>query len=131
MAITLTVGALSLALDPDLLWADENDWYPVEQSIDRSTTGALIISIGTRLAGRPITLKPEDDSSAWMLASDLAQLRAWASTPGLELQLALRGETRTVIFRHHETPVEGLPVVHYRDVAPADWYRLTFRFMEI
>ena len=131
MSITLSVGATSVALDSDLLWADENNWFPVEQTTARTITGALIVSTAARLAGRPITLQPEDDSSAWMTASEVDQLKAWASVAGLQLQLTLRGTTRTVIFRHQDTPLEAVPVVHYSDVAGSDWYRVTLRFTEI
>lgn len=130
MSITLTVGAITLALDPDLLWADENSWHPVEQSIERSITGAQIISVGTRIGGRLITLQPEDEGSAWMLLTEVAQLKAWAAIAGQEMQLTLRGVTRTVIFRHPD-PMEAVPVVHYSDVQGGDWYRLTLRFLEI
>lgn len=131
MSITLAVGATSVALDPDLLWTDENSWHPVEQSVERTITGAQIISVAARLGGRPITLQPEDDSSAWMTAAEVAQLKAWAATAGQEMQLTLRGVARAVIFRHQDTPLEAVPVVHYSDVQGADWYRVTLRFMEI
>lgn len=130
MTITLSVGATSLALDPDLLWADENNWHPVEQAVERSLTGALLIDVGRRTGGRFITLQPEDDGSAWMTRDDVEQLKAWAAIAGQEMQLTLRGETRTVLFRHPE-PMEAVPVVHYRDVQNSDWYRLTLRFLEI
>lgn len=131
MSITLSDGVVTVPLDPDLLWIDENNWHPVEQSVERSITGAQIISAATRIGGRSITLQPEDDSSAWMTAAELGQLRAWAAVAGQELQLTLRGITRTVIFRHQDTPLEAVPVVHYRDVISDDWYRVTFRFLEI
>jgi hypothetical protein len=131
MSITLTVGATVLALDPDLLWTDEFSWHPVEQAIERTVTGAQIISIGTRVGGRPITLQPEDDSSAWMSAAAVLQLKAWTSVAGQELQLDLRGEERTVVFRHQDTPMEATPVIHFNDLASEDWYRVTLRFMEI
>lgn len=131
MSITLSVGATSVALDPDLLWSDENNWFPVEQTEARTITGALIVSMATRLAGRPITLEPEDDSSAWMAASEVDQLKAWASVAGQQMQLTLRGTTRTVIFRHQDTALEAVPVVHYSDVSVSDWYRVTVRLMEI
>lgn len=130
MSITLSVGAISVALDADLLWADENTWHPVEQSIERSVTGAQIISIGTRIGGRPVTLQPEDDGSAWMTLTQVNQLKTWAGIAGQQMQLTLRGTTRTVIFRHPE-PMEAVPVVHYRDVQDVDWYRLNLRFLEI
>jgi uncharacterized protein YbjT (DUF2867 family) len=131
MAITLSVGADVVELDPDLFWADENNWHPVEQSAQRTLTGALIVSIARRIAGRPITLQPEDDSSAWMASADIELLKGWAAEPGQEMQLLLRGVERTVIFRHQDTALEALPVVHYRDVDGNDWYRPTLRFMEI
>lgn len=65
MSITLSDGATTLALHPDLYWSDEHNWFPVEQTVQRTITGALIVSVATRLAGRPVTLQPEDDRSAW------------------------------------------------------------------
>lgn len=130
MTITLSVGATSVALDPDLLWADEHTWSPVEQSVQRSLTGALLVDVAGCIGGRPITLQPEDDASAWMLYSDLAQLKAWAALPGQVMSLTLRDQTRDVMFRHQDTALEALALVHYRDVQNGDWYRITLRFME-
>ena len=64
MSITLSDGTTTLALHPDLYWSDEHNWFPVEQTAQRTITGALIVSVATRLAGRPVTLQPEDDRSA-------------------------------------------------------------------
>ena len=132
MSITLSDGTGSITLHPDLFWADENDWHPVEQSVERSITGALIVQVAARLAGRPITLQPEDENSAWMQRSVVDSLRNWAAVPGKQMTLTLRGTTRTVMFRHHEgEAVVALPVVHFNDVQSADWYRCTIRFMEL
>lgn len=130
MTITLSAGGTTVALDADLLWLDENSWHPVEQSVERGITGAQIISVATRIGGRPITLQPEDDGSAWMTLLDIAQLKVWAAIAGQQMQLTLRGTTRTVIFRHPE-PMDAVPVVHFSDVQDGDWYRLTLRFLEI
>lgn len=130
MTITLTAGATSIELNPDLMWTDEHSWHPVEQSVVRSITGAQIVSVAQRVGGRPITLKPEEDSSAWMTHDDLAKLKAWAAIAGQEMQLTLRGVARTVIFSHPE-PVDAVPVVHYSDVEGGDWYRITLKFLEI
>jgi hypothetical protein len=130
MSITLSAGGTTVTLSPDLLWADENNWHPVEQTVQRSITGAQIISVGTRIGGRNITLQPEDDGSAWMPASVVSQLRAWSSVAGQQMVLVLRGVSRTVIFRHPEA-MDAVPVVHYSDVQGGDWYRITLRFLEI
>lgn len=120
----------TIQLNPDLVWNDEFSWAPVEQAIQRTITGALIISASTRLGGRPITLQSEDDSSAWMSAATVAALRNLAVSTGRVMTLTLRGTNRSVIFRHHESPAfEAIPIVRYDD--GADWYRVTLKLMEI
>ena len=77
MTITLTnlTTSATLTLNPDLKWTDENNWNPVEQTAERTITGALVVQVGAMVAGRPITLEPEDDESAWMSRADVEQLR--------------------------------------------------------
>ncbi len=125
-------ATVTLTLHPDLYWSDENSWVPVEQSVERTITGALIVSAAERIGGRNITLQPDDDSSAWMPQSTVEQLRNWAAVPGKELTLTLRGTDRTVIFRHHDgDALVATPVVHYNDVDSGDFYRCTLRLMEL
>lgn len=132
MSITLQYTTTTLDLPEDLFWNDENSWHPVEQAVQRSITGALIVSSAARQAGRPITLAPEDDRSAWMDRAMLETLRSWAAVPGRTMALTLRGVTRNVIFRHHDgVAVEARPLIHYSDVQPDDFYLVTLRFMEI
>lgn len=131
MSITLSDGTTTLALHPDLYWSDEHNWFPVEQTAQRTITGALIVSVATRLAGRPVTLQPEDDRSAWTPRADLDQLRHWAAGAGRVLQLTLRGSTRDVMFRHQDNAVEATPVQHLNDTQPGDWFLVTVRLMEI
>lgn len=132
MSITLSDGTTTLDLHPDLYWNDEQLWTPVEQTVQRTITGALIVSVATKTAGRPITLQPEDDSSAWMPRQTLEQLRNWAAVPGQQLTLTLRGTARTVMFRHHDgSAIEATPVVHFNDVQSDDWYRCAIRLMEV
>lgn len=132
MTISLSVGLTTVQLNPDLFWEDENNWHPVEQTSERTITGALVVQVAERVAGRPITLRPEDDSSGATELTDLEQLRNWAAVPGQEMTLTLRGESRTVIFRHHDgAAIEARPWVHRSDVQSGDWYLATFRFMEM
>lgn len=129
--ITLGYGATLLNLDPDLKWSDEFPWNVVEQSVERSITGALIVSVATRVAGRPITLVPEDDSTAWMLRSVVDTLRTWAAVPGAQMTLTMRGVAHTVIFRHQDGAIDAKPVVFYSDADASDWYLVTMRFTEV
>lgn len=130
--ITLSDGTTTLALDPDLYWEDEFAWAAVEQAVERSLTGALVVHVATRQAGRPITLRNEDEASAWLTRADMAQLQAWADVPGQRLTLALRGTAHLVLFRHHDGgPFEARPLVHYADPVPADWVLATLRFITV
>lgn len=128
--ITLADSITTLALNPDLYWSDEDAWNPVQQSVERTITGALDVQVGAMVGGRPITLEPEDDDSAWMTSAQVAQLRNWAAVPGQELTLTLRGVERTVIFRHQDGGFEARPVVHFRDRLPGDFYLCVIRLME-
>jgi hypothetical protein len=131
MSITLAYSATTIDLPEDLYWVDENSWHPVEQNSKRTLTGALIVQVATRQAGRPITLQPEDDRSAAMSRATLDVLRTWAAVAGREMTLTLRGVSRTVIFRHEDTAIEATPFIHYSDVQSEDFYLATLRFLEI
>lgn len=129
--ITLSDGTNTIELHPDLFWSDEDNWHPVAQAVQRTITGALDIQVAAMNKGRPITLEPEDDSTAWMSSAIVQQLRNLAAVPGQQMVLTLRGASRTVIFRHQDGGFEAKPVVHYRDRVPGDWYLCVIRLMEI
>ena len=131
MSILLSDGTTTVTLDPDLYWSDENNWSPVRQVVDPSITGVPIVQVAAMVNGRHITLEPEDDEAAWMTLADVTVLRNWAAVPGKVLTLTLRGEVRSVMFRHQDGGLEATPVVHYRDVVPNDWYLVTVRLMEV
>ena len=133
MSLTLSDGSTTLTLNPDLYWSDENNWHAVEQAVERTITGALVVQAAARIAGRPITLEPQDDEAAWMTLAVVTTLRNWAAVPGKTLALTLRGVAREVIFRHQDGGFEARPVLQYRDghELPADFYLCTVRLMEI
>lgn len=132
MAITLTYDTTTIDLHPDLYWSDELDWAPVEQSVQRSVSGALIVMASERIAGRPITLQPEDDASAWMQRATVATLVSWGAVPERQMTLTINGTSYDVIFRHQDgAAIEARPVVQYQDPQPTDFYTVTLRFMEV
>ena len=133
MSITLSDGTVTLALADDLRWTDEASWTAVEQSVERSVTGALIVSLADRgSVGRPITLAPPDEASAWMPRATLDQLLIWAALPGQQLTLVRNGVTRTVILRHHDAPaIDATPVVYYSDEQSDDPYLITLKLMQV
>ena len=129
--ITLEANGTAIDLHPDLFWSDEDNWHPVAQAVERTITGALDIQVSALNKGRPITLEPEDDNTAWMSSAVVQQLRNLAAVPGQQMVLTLRGVSHTVIFRHQDGGFEAKPVVHYRDRVPGDWYLCVIRLMEI
>ena len=130
--IDLTYAGNTHPLPDRLIWADEYDWSPVEQTKTYTTTGALIIDTGIRQAGRPITLQGTE-SAAWITRALCDALRAWAALPGIEMSLTLRGQVHTVIFDQEKGAIEAkslhllLDSEHTADVL----YLPTLRFIEV
>ncbi len=133
MSLSLADTSTTVTLNPDLYWSDENNWHPVQQSVERTITGAQIVQVAGMTKGRPITLEPVDDESAWMTLAQVTALRNWAAAPGKTMTLTLRGVERDVIFRHQDGGFEARPVIQYRDghELATDFYRCTIRLMEV
>jgi hypothetical protein len=132
MTTQLAYLTTTISLNADLAWTDEHSWLPVEQTEQRTLTGALIISSAARVGGRPITLAPDGDNTAWLSLETLTALRNMAVVPGRVLQLTFRGQSYDVIFRHQGgSAIEATPVVRYSDTQGGDWYLVTIRLMEI
>lgn len=131
MSITLTYNSTTASLSDRLQWTDEYDWSPVEQATEYSTSGALLVDVGLKLAGRPITLEGID-TAAWLTRATCDTLQAWSKLPGIELELMLRGVARTVIFDHAKRGFTARPIWKLLDgeITPELLYLPTFRFLE-
>jgi hypothetical protein len=131
MSVTLTDGTTTITLPADTLWRDETDWSPVEQSVEHTLSGSLDVQVGTRLAGRPITLGGEE-SASWLARVTILDLIVWAEVAGQELTLGYHGRTFTVMFRHHDAPaVDAKAIVEKVPPADEDWYWFTLKLMEV
>lgn len=132
MTIELTNGDVTLELSDRLDWQDEFAWSPVEQATSYSTKGSLLVDVAVKKAGRPITLVGTE-TAAWMLRGKCITLQSWADIPGLQLNLTLRGQMRTVIFDHAKGGFSAHPVWKLLDGEhDADTlYLPTFRFVEV
>ena len=128
---TLTDGVTTVTLDDGLTWADQWAWAPVEQTAQRTITGALIVSAAQRVAGQPITLAAEAEDKGWISRAALAQCRAWAAVAGQVLTLNYRGTDYTVIWRHQDGAIEAQPVMPWTDDQADDDFRATLRLMRI
>lgn len=128
MPTTLTYLSTTLTLPDTLSWPDEFGWAALQERREYSITGALIIEVATKQAGRPITLEG-NEGRAWLQRSDVLQLQAWAQISAASFTLALRGTNYTVKFDQVETPIEAQPVFDEADPASTDYYFVRLRFI--
>lgn len=117
----ITLDAVSLP--DDLWWEDETDWTPVSQATEYSTTGSLLIDIGVKQAGQPITLVG-DESTAWVSRATVLALMDLAAVPAQEMTLILHDRSFQVIFSHDGKPVDAEPLVRISPPGDTDYYIL-------
>lgn len=122
-----TLGTVQLPRG--MVWIDEHDWSPVEKATAYSTTGALLVDVAVRQAGRPITLQGEPHAG-WMRRSVLDALWALAADPVAQHTLELAdGRTFTVIFT--QDPISAKPIAR-PELPPTHYpYFATLRLLEI
>ena len=132
MSITLTYNGTTAHLSDRLQWTNEYDWSPVDQATAYSTRGKLLVDVGLKLAGQPITLDGTS-TNTWISRALCDTLQAWAALPGIELALVLRGTTHAVIFDHAQGGFAAQPIWRLADgeITPELFYRPTFRFLKV
>ena len=132
MSITLTYNGVTAYISDRLDWQDEFSWSPVDQSSSYSTTGALLLDVALKQAGRPLTLIGTE-TDAWITRALCSTLQAWAELPGIQLTLVLRGQPRQVMFDHAKGGFTGQPIFKLQDGEQTldQLYLPTFRFIEV
>lgn len=132
MAITLTNGAVTVALSDRLVWVDEYSWSPIEQVVEYSTQGALLVDVGEKIAGQAITLDGTD-TAAWITRATCDVLRGWAALPGQVFQLVLRGVSHDVVFDHAQGGFDAQPIWNLADGEQAadQVYLPTYKFLKV
>lgn len=119
-----------IALPGGMLWVDEFSWAAAQRSVERGITGAQIIDVATKVAGRPITLQGTQDQG-WIRRATLQAVRALADAPAGQYPLTLAtGEQFTVVFAPDD-PLEAQPIS--RPELPADThpYVATLRLITV
>ena len=120
-----------LPIPRGMVWSDEFGWSRVEKSLEYSLTGAALIDVGVRLAGRPITLQGEVEAG-WIQRGALAALLALhESAPSGQHALVLAdGRSFTVQFAPG-LAVEGKPLARPELPAPDYPYIATVRLITV
>ena len=120
-----------ISLPAGLLWSDEFAASQVAQSVRHTLDGSVVVFYGQLQAGLPITLESEADSG-WLTRAQVEALALRAASPGGVYLLQLRGQTWTVMFRHHEAPAfDARPLVPVANPQPGDFYLATLKLMTV
>lgn len=125
--------AQTIQLEDGFFWSDEN-WSPIEQNTEYALNGALIVQVGQKKAGRPITLKPANNKKGWIRLRELNLLREWKDlTEQFTLQFEWPHDQRqfNVIFNHQEGALESNPIKNMPAVSEDDFFNVTLRFLEL
>jgi hypothetical protein len=111
----------TIQLPRGLVWSDELNWVAREAATEYSLTGALLIDVGVRLAGRPITLEAADDAGWMPRATVRALMDLCDADPDAAHVLTLAdGRTFDVRFAAGDTPITAHAVL--RPELPPDTY---------
>lgn len=142
--LTAASQGVDIPIPQDLEWVDEFTWSPVQQKVETSLTGALVIQESVQLKGRPITLQGKDDM-AWINRTTGEILLNLKNIPALTMQLRFQHyaiDTMTfsgvplvdyeVMFRHYEPPpLELESVLRFDNFESTSWYKVrNIKFME-
>lgn len=141
--LTSTSPAFDVQLPQDLEWIDEFGWNPVQQSVEFTLSGAMVVQEASKLRGRPITLQGQDDM-AWISRATALQLKSMKETTGLVMLLQYVDYDvdtisygtvlfqHNVMFRHYDPPVLDLESVRRFDNFESNtWYKVrNIKFME-
>jgi len=113
-----------VTLPDDAVWTDEFAWSAVARSEEYSLTGALIVQVGVKLAGRPITV-----DAGWLARSVLLSLETLAAAADASYTLVLPQGTHTVQFR--DPPFAVQPIRVLADPATTDRYQVTINLLKV
>jgi len=134
---TLTLP-FSIDLPKDLQWTDEPNWGAVEQAVDYSLTGALMIQEGKKQKGRTITLVGADNM-AWLTRGEGESLMTLRDIPALVMNLKFVDKndsndvlfSKNVMFRHSEGALDLQNIKNFDQYEPDAWYIVkAIRLME-
>lgn len=109
----------TLQLSDQLVWSDEFAWSPRAQTLTTGLTGKPVIQSGTRIGGRPITLKSFAADQGLVFRDTLLALYALAEAPDATYVLTLAdGRSYTVRFRPG-AEISAMPL-HHIPTMPSD-----------
>ena len=122
----------AVSLPDSLQWVNEYEHNQVEQEIERSLTGALLVQEGAKTFGRPIHMVG-GLNGGWILKSTADAMRALEATAGAIMECTLPdGSTHSVIFDRSQGPAFKSQMIMRFAYPDADtWYTCEFRLLTV
>lgn len=122
----------TLTLPDDLLWINEFQWNPVEQSQERTLTGALLVHEQGKQYGRSIELSGGQDAG-WVSRSTVTSLLTLSETAHQIMTLTLPDLRQfSVIFdRSSGSPVEAQQILPFAFPDDDYQYSLTLKLLTV
>ena len=125
---THTLGGVQIP--EDVWWSDEFGWSAIEQATEYSITGALIVDVATRQAGRAITLT-SSANGGWVPRSAVLALQAQRALVGEILTLFLADGRQLTVMHDNARELEAAPVRPAGDLTGDSPYRITLPLLEV
>lgn len=129
MALYHTLGAVQIPAQ--MIWSDEFAWSAAESVSEYGIDGALLVDVGTRLAGQPVTLAGAQDRG-WISYATLVAIKAMADVAGATYSLTLAdGRSFDVMFSPGEDPITAEPIIPHEIVPGSALYIATIRLIKV
>lgn len=118
-----------VVLPKDVFWENELSWSPAAQTVEWSTTGALLVQEGTKLKGREILLQAKDNM-AWITREQGQTLQTMRNRINYIMTLSFRHKyDATELFNHKVRFLQpdGLvlaPILDFDQYEPGAYYIL-------
>ncbi|MBO9497311.1 hypothetical protein J7438_24970 [Thalassotalea sp. G20_0] len=122
----------TITLPDDLLWINEFEWNLVEQTTERSLTGALLVQEGQLTHGRPIVLSG-NGQAGWVSRLTVKNLFALSKAVSKTMTLKLPDNRQfSVIFdRSNGAPIEAQQLMPFAYPDDSNQYLLTLRLLTV
>lgn len=120
-----------VTLSPDMQWADEHVDRPIEQSIERTLGGGLVVFSQPKVAGRSITLVASANQG-WITNEMRIAILALSNVAGGVFSLTTHTGAFNVMFRHNEPPAFAAePLLSKRVPDVGDYFTANIKLITV
>ena len=119
-----------IELDDDFQWVNEFDHNPIQQTVEYSLTGALLLQEGVKQQGRSIDLR--SNGGVWTPLSVVRQLEALRDQSSVPMELVLAdGREFKVVWDRSAAPLAAEPLERETYPKPESLHFIEMRFITV